>query len=262
MKIAGIAAGIVIAPASVSPRQAPCAEAFNKAVHARSSSAREGCHGGGKARAEALTDAGGNAAKTAAAPSGLRRLTTSHDWASVRKFTTAGRTAHATRRPKVSLDDGRNSRDGVNFTTRTMEYFGSPTAWGRNLRSATTARELSSAAAWTESRTLNAPSAGLSYSGRVSPRVDVRGSVLAFRHTGRTNVDTRFRGIARGTVANTVVPCSISMSAVMHVTDRWNSHTGYRFNRSTQNEHANEWGVRDRGAPFQAISGQRWEEDL
>lgn len=67
-------------------------------------------------------------------PTGLHALTTNHNFSTVRKFGSANLLIHATNRLKFRLEYGRNSRDGMNDTTRTMEYFGSPSAWGTFLR--------------------------------------------------------------------------------------------------------------------------------
>jgi hypothetical protein len=71
---------------------------------------------------------------SAVLPSGLRGLTTNHNWATTRRFGNVNLLVHATNRLKFRLEYGRNSRDGVNFTTRTLEYFGAPSSWGSFLR--------------------------------------------------------------------------------------------------------------------------------
>jgi hypothetical protein len=67
-------------------------------------------------------------------PSGLHGLTTNQNWATVRKFGSVNLLIHATNRLKFRFEYGRSSRDGVNGTTRTMEYFNSPSSWGTFLR--------------------------------------------------------------------------------------------------------------------------------
>ncbi len=70
-------------------------------------------------------------------PSGfppLRALTTNHDWATVRRFGSANFTVHATNNLRFLFEYSRNSRDGVNFTTRTLEYQGAPSYWAGFLR--------------------------------------------------------------------------------------------------------------------------------
>jgi hypothetical protein len=62
-------------------------------------------------------------------------LTTWHDWATVRRFGSVNLTVHATNNLRFLFEYNRASRDGVNFTTRTMDYFGAPSSWGSFLRS-------------------------------------------------------------------------------------------------------------------------------
>jgi hypothetical protein len=71
---------------------------------------------------------------SAVLPSALRGLTTNHNWSTVRRFTTFHLLLHASNRLKFRAEYGRNSRDGMNATTRTMDYFGSPASWGAFLR--------------------------------------------------------------------------------------------------------------------------------
>jgi hypothetical protein len=71
------------------------------------------------------------------APSGqpaLHNLTTNHNWATVRRFGSANLTVHATNNLRFLFEYNRTSRDGVNFTTRTLDYFGSDTTWGAFVR--------------------------------------------------------------------------------------------------------------------------------
>ena len=63
-------------------------------------------------------------------PNGLNGLTSFHDWATVRKFGSGGVLLHLTKNLRMTFEFSRNSRDGVNFTTRSLEYFGAPSAWG------------------------------------------------------------------------------------------------------------------------------------
>lgn len=67
-------------------------------------------------------------------PSALHGLTTNQNWATVRRFGSANLLIHATNRLKFRFEYGRTSRDGVNDTTRTLEYFNSPSSWGTFLR--------------------------------------------------------------------------------------------------------------------------------
>jgi len=66
----------------------------------------------------------------AALPNGLNGLTSNHDWATVRKIGSLNLLVHASNNLRFSFEYYRNSRDGVNFTTRSPAYFGSPSSWG------------------------------------------------------------------------------------------------------------------------------------
>jgi hypothetical protein len=57
-------------------------------------------------------------------PTGLHGLTTNHDWATVRKWGGTSFDFRATDKLKIDFEYRRNTRDGVNFTTRTLDYFG------------------------------------------------------------------------------------------------------------------------------------------
>jgi hypothetical protein len=67
-------------------------------------------------------------------PSGLHGLTTNQNWATVRRFGTVDLLIRASNRLKFRFQYGRTSRNGVNDTTRTLEYFNSPASWGTFLR--------------------------------------------------------------------------------------------------------------------------------
>ena len=66
----------------------------------------------------------------ALAENGLASVTNNHDWATVRKLGSIDFVLHATNNLRFSFDYFRNTRDGVNFTTQTMDYFGSSSNWG------------------------------------------------------------------------------------------------------------------------------------
>jgi hypothetical protein len=57
-------------------------------------------------------------------------LTINHDWATVRKFGSANFTLHMTENLRFNFDYNRSTREGTTFVTRSLDYFGSPTAWG------------------------------------------------------------------------------------------------------------------------------------
>lgn len=64
------------------------------------------------------------------ASNGFTAITSWHDWATVRKMGSINFLIHATNNLRFSFEYYRNSRDGMNFTTRTLDYFGSSTTWG------------------------------------------------------------------------------------------------------------------------------------
>jgi len=61
---------------------------------------------------------------------GFTAITSNHDWSTVRKFGSLNLEVNATSNLRFSLEYFRNTRSGVTFTTRTMDYFGSPSSWG------------------------------------------------------------------------------------------------------------------------------------
>src|SRR5215510_13198764 len=63
-------------------------------------------------------------------PNGLNGLTSNHDWATVRKLGSANLVVRATKKLRFTLEFYRNSRDGVSFTTRSLDYFGASSTWG------------------------------------------------------------------------------------------------------------------------------------
>ncbi|HEV8131016.1 MAG TPA: hypothetical protein VGQ81_07175 [Acidobacteriota bacterium] len=63
-------------------------------------------------------------------PPGLHGLTTNHDLATVRRFGSINFLLHATKNLRFDFEYSRNSRDGVQFSTRTLDYFGAPSIWG------------------------------------------------------------------------------------------------------------------------------------
>jgi hypothetical protein len=61
-------------------------------------------------------------------------MTSNHDFATVRRFGSANLTVRATNNLHFLFEYARNSRRGVNFTTRELDYFGSSSSWGSFLR--------------------------------------------------------------------------------------------------------------------------------
>ena len=63
-------------------------------------------------------------------PGGIPGLTSNHNWATVRKVGSLNLLVHATEHLRFNFEYGQNTRDGVTFTTRPIDYFGSSSAWG------------------------------------------------------------------------------------------------------------------------------------
>jgi hypothetical protein len=66
----------------------------------------------------------------AAAPGLGTGLTDNHNWATVRKFGSADLTLHASDHLRFNFDYYRTSDDGPTFTTRSLDFFDSPSYWG------------------------------------------------------------------------------------------------------------------------------------
>jgi hypothetical protein len=67
----------------------------------------------------------------AAVGTGLSKgLTTNHDWATVRKFGSVDFTLHATNNLRFHFNYYRPSDEGSTFTTRSLDFLGSPGFWG------------------------------------------------------------------------------------------------------------------------------------
>jgi hypothetical protein len=266
-------------------------------------------------------------------PSAFRALTTNHDWGTVRRLGNVSLLLHATNRLKFRADYGRNSRDGMSFSTRTLEYFGSPSTWGSFLRdspyyveaplrestnrfaggldytfrdwsfhytmayqsfdqsmnwnhvvspqysinvgSATSMREPLSSASWSESRNLRTPSSEFSYNGSIGDRVSLRGTVLYFRYRGPSSLDAAFAGVARTTGTNvgpyfiaqnsraqlTEPNAVIDQGASIRLTDWWNFHADYRYNRFRQTGTAEVHSQRD-ATVFNGEVREEWNQDM
>lgn len=67
----------------------------------------------------------------AAVGTGLSKgLTSNHDWATVRKFGSVDFTLHATNNLRFHFNYYRPSDEGNTFTTRSLDFLGSPGFWG------------------------------------------------------------------------------------------------------------------------------------
>jgi hypothetical protein len=62
---------------------------------------------------------------SAVLPNGLDGLTNNHNWATVRKLGSVNLLVHATNNLRFSFQYSRNTRDGMTWTTRSLDYFGS-----------------------------------------------------------------------------------------------------------------------------------------
>ena len=63
-------------------------------------------------------------------PGGLAGLSINHDWATTRKLGSMNLTLHATEHLRFTFEYNKTSREGATFVTRTLDYFGSDSAWG------------------------------------------------------------------------------------------------------------------------------------
>ena len=66
---------------------------------------------------------------TSISPALSKGLTNYHDWATVRKFGSADFTLHATKNLQFTFETGHTSNDGTTFTTRSLDFFNSPSYW-------------------------------------------------------------------------------------------------------------------------------------
>jgi len=57
-------------------------------------------------------------------PTGLQGLTTNHDWDTERRFGSLHFSTHVTEKLRLTFDYDHNTRTGVQFTTRVLDYFG------------------------------------------------------------------------------------------------------------------------------------------
>lgn len=255
----------------------------------------------------------------AALPGNSRSLTSNHDWATVRKLGSANLLLHATRNLRLSFEYYRNTREGMNFTTRSLDYFGASSTWGSfaranpyyvaapfnevsnrvtggmdyarrdwsfhyrlgvqtfedaihgnnvtspersiNIDDVNTAREPVNRITWSDSRRLSTPVSEFSYSGRVTPKFEMRGAYIFYRYRGPAALDFSFDGIARTVSAGTTVaPYAVSASSLAHVTEPnhvvdqgftykvtpwWNILLDYRYSRFSV----------DSSAEFRSVNG-------
>jgi len=67
-------------------------------------------------------------------PSGFHGLSSNHNWATVRRFGSINLLIHASHNLRFRFEYNRNGRDGTDFTTRALDYYGAPASWGTFLR--------------------------------------------------------------------------------------------------------------------------------
>ncbi|MEP7355279.1 MAG: hypothetical protein ABI824_18765 [Acidobacteriota bacterium] len=67
---------------------------------------------------------------SAVLPNGVDGLTNGHNWATVRKLGSANLLVHATNNLRFTFELNHNTRDGMNWTTRAPDFYGSPSSWG------------------------------------------------------------------------------------------------------------------------------------
>jgi len=82
-----------------------------------------------------------------------------------------------------------------------------------NIDDSTTAKELLSAAQWSDSRRLSTPVSELSWNGKLTSRLRTSGSYLFQDYTGPASLDMSATGLARGSTTSIIQPYSFSDSS-------------------------------------------------
>ena len=89
-----------------------------------------------------------------------------------------------------------------------------------NVDDPSTAKELVSAATWSDSRRLSTPVSEFSYTGNPLSRLEMRGGYIFYRYSGPASLDFAFSGVARtNSTGTTLAPYSISASNTASVTE-------------------------------------------
>jgi hypothetical protein len=129
-----------------------------------------------------------------------------------------------------------------------------------NIDDTNTAKELAKDISWAETRRLTTPVSEASYTGKVLPRLKLRGGYIFYRYQGPGTIDAAFDGTARTTSATVVAPYVTSFSTKAKVTepnhvldqgltfrikDWWDFTTDYRYTRFTV----------DSDAQFRSVNG-------
>jgi hypothetical protein len=89
-----------------------------------------------------------------------------------------------------------------------------------NIADAATLKEPLNGASWSDSRKLTTPVSEFSYTGKLLPRLQWRGSYLFYRYSGPSSLDMAFDGIGRtNSNGSTVAPYAFSLSVRGHATE-------------------------------------------
>lgn len=89
-----------------------------------------------------------------------------------------------------------------------------------NVNDASTRKEPLNGASWVDTRRLTTPVSEFSYTGKIMPRLEARGSYLFYRYSGPASLNMSMDGIARTNSAGTTdAPYAISLSTRAHVTE-------------------------------------------
>lgn len=244
---------------------------------------------------------------TVTLPGGIAGLTNNHDWATVRKLGSVNLLVHASKTLRFSFEYARNTRDGIAFTTRPIDFFGSSSTWGSFARAnpyyfaaplsetanrgtagvdytlrdwalhykigyqsfedsinpgvvgpqrsintdpataSATARELLTRSGWADYRKLTTPVSEMSFTGRINPRVEWRGSYIFYRYAGPASLSMASEGTARSNTGGTAfAPYTVSLISAANVTEPnhvldqgvtikirewWTAYADYRYTR-------------------------------
>jgi hypothetical protein len=146
-----------------------------------------------------------------------------------------------------------------------------------NIDSTANTKEFLNIGSWVEHRNLKTPSSEFVYNGAVNSRLSMRGDFMFFRYSGPATLDASFAGTVRANTAGTQVsPYSVLMSSRAQVsepnyvldqgftyklTEWWNVHADYRYNRFTEDTTALEHS-RDLTTTFDGTANQQWRQGL
>jgi hypothetical protein len=142
--------------------------------------------------------------------------------------------------------------DGQNLTSPLLSI---------NVNDATTRKEPLNGVSWTDFRRLKTPVSEFSYTGKILPRLEARGSYLYYRYSGPASLNMSMDGIARSNSGGTTdAPYSVALSTRAQVTEPnqvldqgltykvnewWSTMFDYRFSHFTV----------DSDAQFRSVNG-------